>query len=70
MYEPQAGSDELNSAAWATRSLVRAGVDSDTAQVLQRFLDRPRLYHLEHAVALPDAQARINLAGAMSRLAL
>ena len=32
VYDPQAGSDELNSAAWAARSLVRAGADSDTAQ--------------------------------------
>ena len=39
------------------------------AQVLQSFLDRPRLYHGEHAVALLEAQARINLAAALSRLA-
>ncbi|MBE0547526.1 MAG: hypothetical protein IH627_07725 [Rubrivivax sp.] len=38
------------------------------AQVLQGLLDRPRLYHGEHAVALLDAQARINLAAALSRL--
>lgn len=138
IYDPQApaaGSNELNSAAWAARSLVRAGADSDTAQrvhdlvmatqhdataalasspdarllvdidlsilgspaerferydqdvrkeyawvpgfryqearaqVLQTFLDRPRLYHGEHAVALLEAQARINLAAALSRLA-
>lgn len=31
IYDPQAGSNELNSAAWAARSLVRAGADSDTA---------------------------------------
>lgn len=138
IYDPQApvsGSNELNSAAWAARSLVRAGADSDTAQrvhdlvmatqhdapaalgasldaqllvdidlsilgspaerferydrdvrkeyawvpgfryqaaraqVLQSFLDRPRLYHGEQAVALLEAQARINLAAALSRLA-
>jgi predicted metal-dependent HD superfamily phosphohydrolase len=138
IYDPQApvsGSNELKSAAWAARSLVRAGADSDTAQrvhdlvmatqhdapaalgasldaqllvdidlsilgspaerfecydqdvrkeyawvpgfryqearaqVLQSFLDRPRLYHGEHAVALLEAQARINLAAALSRLA-
>lgn len=135
IYDPQAGSNELHSAAWATRSLVRAGADSDTAQrvhdlvmatqhdapaalgssldaqllvdidlsilgspaerferynqdvrkeyawvpgfryqearaqVLQSFLDRPRLYHGEHAVALLEARARINLAAALSRLA-
>lgn len=138
IYDPQApvsGSNELNSAAWAARSLVRAGADSDTAQrvhdlvmatqhdapaalgasldaqllvdidlsilgspaerferydqdvrkeyawvpgfryqearaqVLQSFLDRPQLYYGEQAVALPEAQARINLAAAMSRLA-
>ena len=140
IYDPQASSNELNSAAWAARSLVRAGADSDTAQrvhdlvmatqhgftqetapaalgsnldaqllvdidlsilgspaerferydqdvrkeyawvpgfryqearaqVLQTFLDRPRLYHGEHAVALLEAQARINLAAALSRLA-
>jgi predicted metal-dependent HD superfamily phosphohydrolase len=147
IYDPQApgaGSNELNSAAWAARSLVRAGADSDTAQrvhdlvmstkqatqqgftqetapaalglsldaqllvdidlailgspaerferyerdvrkeyarapglrypaaraeVLQSFLDRPRLYHGEHAVVLLEAQARINLAAALSRLA-
>ena len=39
------------------------------AQVLQSFLDRPRLYHGEHAVALLEAQARVNLAAALSRLA-
>ena len=143
IYDPQApvsGSNELNSAAWAARALVRAGADSDTAQrvhdlvmatqhgvtkemapaalgvsldaqrlvdidlsilgspaerferydqdvrkeyawvpgfryqearaqVLQSLLDRPRLYHGEHAVALLEAQARINLAAALSRLA-
>jgi predicted metal-dependent HD superfamily phosphohydrolase len=145
VYDPRAprqGSNELNSAAWAARSLVRAGADSDTAQrvhdlvmstkqatqqeapaapaaltssldaqllgdidlsilgspaerferydqdvrkeyawvpgfryqearaqVLQNFLDRPRLYLGEHAVALLEAQARINLAAALSRLA-
>ena len=140
IYDPQASNNELNSAAWAARSLVRAGADSDTAQrvhdlvmatqhvftkemapavlassrdaqllvdidlsilgspaerferydqevrkeyawvpdfryrearaqVLQSFLDRPRLYHGEHAVALLEAQARINLAAALSRLA-
>ena len=135
IYDPQASSNELNSAAWAARSLVRAGADSDTAQrvhdlvmatqhdapaalgasldaqllvdidlsilgspaerferydqdvrkeyawvpgfryqeartqVLQSFLDRPRLYNGEHAVALLEAQARINLAAALSRLA-
>ena len=143
IHEPQApvsGSNELNSAAWAARSLVRAGANSDTAQrvhdlvmatqhgftqetapsalgsspdarllvdidlsilgspderferydqdvrkeyawvpgfryqearaqVLQSFLDQPRLHHGEHAVALLEAQARINLAAALSRLA-
>jgi predicted metal-dependent HD superfamily phosphohydrolase len=138
IYDPQApvsGSNELNSAAWAARSLVRAGADSDTAQrvhdlvmvtqhdapaalesgpdaqllvdidlsilgspaerferydqdvrkeyawvpgfryqearaqVLQSFPDRPRLYNGEHAVALLEAQARVNLAAALSRLA-
>jgi predicted metal-dependent HD superfamily phosphohydrolase len=135
IYDPQASSNELNSAAWAARSLVRAGADSDTAQrvhdlvmatqhdapaalgaspdakllvdidlsilgspaerferydqdvrkeyawvsgfryqearaqVLQSFLDRPRLYNGEHAVALLEEQARINLAAALSRLA-
>ncbi len=135
IYDLQASSNELNSAAWAARSLVRASADSDTAQrvhdlvmatqhdapaalgssldaqllvdidlsilgspaerferydqdvrkeyawvrgfryqeararVLQSFLDRPRLYHREHALALLEAQARINLAAALSRLA-
>jgi predicted metal-dependent HD superfamily phosphohydrolase len=140
IYDPRASSNELNSAAWAARSLVRAGADSDTAQrvhdlvmatqhgftketapaalgsspdaqllvdidlsilgspaerferydqdvrkeyawvpgfryqearaqVLQSFLDRPQLYHGEQAVALLEAQARINLAAALSRLA-
>ena len=132
---PQAGSNELNSAAWAARSLIRAGLASETAQrvhdlvmatqhdapadlaagadaqllvdidlsilgspperferydqdvrkeyarvpglryrtgraqVLQSFLDRPRLYHRDAAVALLEGQARINLAAALSRLA-
>ncbi len=135
IYDPQASGNELNSAAWAARSLARVGADSDTAQrifdlvmatqddapaalgsspdarllvdidlsilgspverfdrydqdvrkefawvpgfryqeararVLQGFLDRPRLYHGEHAIALLEAQARINLAAALSRLA-
>ena len=69
VYDRQAGSDELNIAAWAACSLVPAGADSYTAQVLQRFLDRPRLDHGEHAVALLKAQARINLAAALSWLA-
>ena len=143
IYDPQApvsGSNELKSAAWAARSLVRAGADSDTAQrvhdlvmatqhgstqetalvalasspdarllvdidlsnlgspaerferydqdvrkeyawvpgfryqearaqVLQTFLDRPQLYHGEQAVALLEAQARLNLTAALSRLA-
>ena len=137
IYDPKASSNELNSAAWAARSLARAGADSDTAQrvhdlvmatqhgftqetalaalrsspdaqllldidlsilgspaerferydqdvrkeyawvpgfryqearaqVLQTFLDRPRMYHGERAVALLEAQARINLAAALS----
>ena len=139
IYDPQAGSNELNSAAWAARSLIRAGLVSETAQrvhdlvmcteqatqhdapaalssgadaqllvdidlsilgspperferydqdvrkeyawvpgfryrdqraqVLQGFLDRPRLYYGEAAVALLEGQARINLAAALSRLA-
>ncbi len=138
IYDPQApraGSNELDSAAWAARSLIRAGLASETAQrghdlvmatqhdapaalasgadaqllvdidlsilgspperferydqdvrkeyawvpgfryrdlraqVLQGFLDRPRLYHGEAAVALLEGQARINLAAALSRLA-
>ena len=39
------------------------------AQVLQTFLDRPRLYHGEAAADLLEGQARINLAAALSRLA-
>ena len=132
---PQAGSNELNSAAWAARSLIHAGLPSETAQrvhdlvmatqhdapaalssdadaqllvdidlsilgspperferydqdvrkeyawvpglryrtkraqVLQGFLERPRLYHGETAVNLLECQARINLAAALSRLA-
>ena len=139
IYDPQAGSNELNSAAWAARSLIRAGLASETAQrvhdlvmstkqatqhdapaalssgadaqllvdidlsilgsppkrferydkdvrkeyawvpgyryrdlraqVLQGFLDRPRLYHGAAAVDLFEGQARINLAAALSRLA-
>ena len=135
IYDPQGSNNELNSAAWAARSLVRAGADSDTAQrvhdlvmatqhdapaalgsspdaqllvdidlsilgsppdrferydqdvrkeyawvpgfryqearaqVLRRFLARPRLYRGEHAISLLEAQARINLAAALSRLA-
>ena len=36
------------------------------AQVLQSFLDRPQLYHGGYAVALLEAQARSNLAAALS----
>ena len=39
------------------------------AQVLQSFLDRPQLYHGPHAVQLLEAQARLNLTAALSRLA-
>ena len=39
------------------------------AQVLQGFLDRPRLYHGEAAADLLEGQARINLGAALSRLA-
>ena len=130
--DPLASGNEINSAVWAARSLVQAGLPSATAQrvfdlvlatrhdtpaqgsdaqllvdidlailgspperfeaydqdvrkeyaavpgfryrrqrahVLQGFLDRPRLYHGEWAVALFEAQARINLAAAISRLA-
>lgn len=135
IYDPGASDNELNSAAWAARSLVRAGAASDTAQrvydlvmatqhdapaalgsspdaqllvdidlsilgspverferydqdvrkeyawvpafryqegraqVLKSFLKRPQLYFGAHAVALLEAQARINLAAALSRLA-
>ena len=140
VYDPRDSSNELNSAAWAARSLTRAGADSETAQrvhdlvmatqhgatqerapaalsssldarllvdidlsilgspaerferydqdvrkeyawvpgfryregraqVLQSFLDRPRLYHGEAAHTLLEGQARINLEAAMSRLA-
>ena len=39
------------------------------ARILQGFLNRPRLYHSEAAVALLESQARINLTAALSRLA-
>lgn len=139
VYDPQAtpaGSNELASAAWAARSLVRSGADSDAAQrvhdlvmatqhdaptkslsnpdaellididlailgspaerferydqdvrkeyawvpagryqqgraqVLQSFLNRPRLYRTEPAFALLETRARMNLAAALSRLVL
>lgn len=135
VYDPRASGNELRSAAWATRSLVRAGADSETAQrvhdlvmatqhdlpadlptnpdtplmldidlsilgspaerferydrdvrqeyawvpgwryrqaraaVLQGFLERPRLYHSASAHELLEAQARVNLRAALSRLA-
>jgi predicted metal-dependent HD superfamily phosphohydrolase len=140
IYDPHSKHNELNSAAWAARCLVRAGADTDTAQrvhdlvmatqhgftqdtdpaalrssldaqllididlsilgspperferydqdvrkeyawvpglryqqaraqVLQSFLDRPQIFHAEPAVALLEAQARINLTAALSRLA-
>ena len=136
VHDPQASSNELNSAAWAARSMIRAGLASGTAQrvhdlvmsteqatqhhvpvigadaellvdidlailgsppdrferydrdvrkeyasvlgsryrdqraqMLQGFLDRPRLYHGEAAASLLEGQARINLAAALSRLA-
>lgn len=143
IYHQQASSNELNSATWAARALVGAGLSSQTAQrvydlvmvtrhdtwyetehgavhdtdrlrdvqlladidlsilgspaerferydqdvrkeyawvagfryrgmrarILQGFLDRPRIYHLEAAGALLEAQARINLVAALSRLA-
>lgn len=140
IYDPRDAHNELNSAAWAARSLTRAGADSDAAQrvhdlvmatqhgstqeegsvmrasgsdvrllvdidlsilgssaerferydqdvrkeyawvtglryqaaragVLQGLLDRPRLYRGEHAAAVFEAQARINLTAALSRLA-
>ena len=140
VHDPLASGNEINSAVWAARSLVQAGLPSATAQrvcdlvlatrhdmgpgtgydpqgqgadaqllvdidlailgspperfeaydqdvrkeyaavpgfryrrqrahVLQGFLDRPRLYQGAPAVALLEAQARINLAAAISRLA-
>ena len=39
------------------------------AQVLQGFLDRPRLYHSGAARALLESQARLNLSAALLRLA-
>ncbi|MCK6372766.1 MAG: N-methyl-D-aspartate receptor NMDAR2C subunit [Zoogloea sp.] len=135
VYDPRASGNELGSATWATRSLVGAGADSETAQrvhdlvmatqhdatadlvanpdarlmldidlsilgspaerferydravrqeyawvpgwryrqareaVLQGFLERPRLYHSAPAHELLEAQARVNLRAALSRLA-
>ena len=140
VHDPRDAGNELQSAAWAARSLTRAGTGSDSVQrvhdlvmatrhaatqeltaaelagsadarlvvdidlsilgspaerfecydqdvrreyawvpgyrylagrarVLQCFLDRPRLYHGAAAVALLEAQARINLAAALSWLA-
>ena len=39
------------------------------ARVPQTFLDRPRIFHAEPAVALLKVQARTNLVAALSRLA-
>ena len=140
IYDPQSQHNELNSAAWTTRCLMRAGADTDTAQrvndlvmatqhgftqetgpaalrsnldaqllididlsilgspperferydrdvrkeyawvpgwryqqararVPQSFLDWPRIFHAEPAVALLEVQARTNLVAALSRLA-
>ena len=136
IYDPKASDNELRSAAWAARGLLKAGLDSETAQrvhdlvmatrhdawpeaqqqgrdvqlildidlavlgapgerferydkdvrkeyawvpglryrslrshVLQGFLERPQLYHGAAAVDLLEAQAHINLAAALSRLA-
>lgn len=136
VYDPKASGNELRSAAWAARSILKAGLASETAQrvhdlimatrhdawtdaqqqgrevqllldidlailgapgerferydkdvrkeyawvpgfryrslraqVLQGFLNRPQLYHGAAARELLEAQARINLAAALSRLA-
>ena len=136
VYDPKASGNELRSAAWAARGLLKAGLASETAQrvrdlvmatrhdmwidappqgrdvqlildidlailgapgerferydkdvrkeyawvpgfryrslrahVLQVFLERPQLYHGAAAVDLLEAQAHINLAAALSRLA-
>ena len=39
------------------------------ADVLQRFIDRPQLYRRAPALALLEAQAQVNLAAALTRLA-
>ena len=39
------------------------------AQVLQSFLDRPKIFQTQNAEALLEARARINLNAALSRLA-
>jgi predicted metal-dependent HD superfamily phosphohydrolase len=64
IYDPQAlvvGSHELNSAAWAARSLVRARADSDTAQ---RVHDLVMATQHDAPAALgssPDAQLLVDI---------
>ena len=61
IYDPQASSNELNSAAWAARSLVRAGADSDAAQ---RVHDLVMATQHDAPAALgssPDAQLLVDI---------
>ena len=61
IYDPQGSNNELNSAAWAARSLVRAGADSDTAQ---RVHDLVMATQHDAPAALgssPDAQLLVDI---------
>ncbi|MDH3210474.1 MAG: N-methyl-D-aspartate receptor NMDAR2C subunit [Burkholderiaceae bacterium] len=132
IYDPKSDDNEINSAAWAARSLAAANLSSEVAQrvydlvmatrhdaavqgrdaqllvdidlsilgspaerfeeydhdvsseyakasgflycskraqVLQGLNDRPQLYHCAPALALLEAQARVNLDAALTRLA-
>ena len=61
IYDPQDGSNELNSAAWAACALVHAGADSDTAQ---RVYDSVMATQHHAPAALgssPDAQLLVDI---------
>ena len=75
IYDPQAGSNELNSAAWAARSLVRAGADSDTAQPVQDLvMVTQHGFTQEMAPAVldssPDAQLLVDITRSCTRCAV
>ena len=69
IYGPQAGSNELIGAAWAARSLDRAGADSDTAQRLHDLAVSTEQATQHDAPASPGSSPDAPLADALSRLA-
>ena len=61
IHDAQDGSNELNSAAWAARALVRAGADSDTAQRVHDLVMATQHAAPPALGASPDAQLLVDI---------